>query len=181
MTGSTRFHHVAFGTKDVEATYDFYNNRLEMPLVHCENHLSDAGWFKHFFFDVGNGELLGFFAFSSVGERDGYRTDISTGLGMPKWVNHLAFNVESMDAVQAMKKRAERNGVKVYMEADHGWCYSVYFIDPNGIMVEFTTTTRPQDIRQASDKALELLRQEPADFAERHRKDTSTVVTMGPK
>jgi catechol-2,3-dioxygenase len=98
---------------------------------------------------------------------------------LPKWVNHVAFNVESMDAVRAIRKRAEENGVKTYMEADHGWCHSVYFIDPNGIMVEFCTTTRPGDVEQSREKALALLRQGPRDFAEAKRKDTSTVVKRG--
>jgi catechol 2,3-dioxygenase-like lactoylglutathione lyase family enzyme len=176
MAGPTRYHHVAFGTKDVEATWDFYANRLGMPLVHCENHLSGEGWLKHFFFDVGNGELLGFFAFANVGEKDGYRTDISTGLGLPRWVNHVAFNVESMDVVREMRERAEKNGVKTFMETDHEWCYSVYFVDPNGILVEFSTTTRPGDVRQAPERALALLRQAPGEFEEAKRKDASTVV-----
>ena len=28
------------------------------------------------------------------------------------------------------------------VEIDHGWCVSIYANDPNGIMVEFCTTTR---------------------------------------
>ncbi|MGH7823065.1 MAG: VOC family protein [Candidatus Binatia bacterium] len=179
MVRPTRYHHVAFGTKDVAGTVDFYDRRLGMPLVHCENHLSGEGWFKHFFFDVGNGELLGFFAFGNVGEKEDYRTDISTGLGLPKWVNHVAFNVESIEAIQAIRRRAEENGLKSYMEADHGWCHSVYFIDPNGIMVEFCTTTKPGEVEQPREEALALLRQSPRDFEDAKRKDTSTVVKRG--
>lgn len=29
------------------------------------------------------------------------------------------------------------------MEVDHGWCVSVYAVDPNGILVEWCTDTRP--------------------------------------
>lgn len=172
----TRYHHVAFGTKDVEATLDFYENRLGLPLVHCENHLAGEGWFRHFFFDVGNGELLGFFAFDGVGEKEGYRTDISTGLGLPRWVNHVAFHVDAVEAVHAVRERARRSGLEPCMETDHGWCYSVYFVDPNGIMVEFSATTKPEEVFQDREEALRLLRQDPREFAEAHRKDTSTVV-----
>jgi len=28
------------------------------------------------------------------------------------------------------------------MEIDHGWCTSIYTVDPNGILVEFCTTTQ---------------------------------------
>ena len=27
------------------------------------------------------------------------------------------------------------------MEIDHGWCHSLYYLDPNGIMVEFCRDT----------------------------------------
>ena len=36
---SKSLHHVAFATRDPEATYQFYTEKLGMPLVHTENHL----------------------------------------------------------------------------------------------------------------------------------------------
>jgi catechol 2,3-dioxygenase-like lactoylglutathione lyase family enzyme len=178
MTGPSRLHHVAFAARDVEATYDFYANRLGMRLCHAENHLTDKGWFRHFFFDMGGGESLGFFAFENVGEKPGWKTEISTGLGLPIWVNHVAFNVDSLDELAAMKKRVETNGVKLLMETDHGWCRSIYMVDPNGIMVEFTTTTKPEDFAQTVEEALRMLRQPPSEFSEADRKDTSTTVKI---
>ena len=179
MPGPTRLHHVAFAARDVEATYDFYSRRLGMPLVHAENHLTDKGWFRHFFFDMGGGESLGFFAFENVGEKPGWRSEISTGLGLPVWVNHVAFNVETVDELAAMRKRIEGNGVKIQMEVDHGWCRSIYMIDPNGIMVEFTTTTKAEEFAQSEEEALRVLRQPPSEFTESDRKDTSTSVRRG--
>ena len=178
MAGPTRLHHVAFACRDVEATYDFYARRLGMRLLHTENHLTDKGWFRHFFFDMGGGEALGFFAFDNVGEKEGWRSDISTGVGLPVWVNHVAFNVDGMDAIDAMRQRCIDNDVEMLMETDHGWCYSIYMVDPNGIMVEFTTTTKPNDFHQSEEEALRLLRQPPGEFREDKRKDTSTTVRM---
>jgi catechol-2,3-dioxygenase len=31
------------------------------------------------------------------------------------------------------------------MEVDHGFCVSIYTVDPNGIMVEWCADTRPLD------------------------------------
>ncbi len=169
-------HHVAFATRDKKATYEFYANRLGMPLVHTENHLTGDGWFQHFFFDMGNGACLAFFAFENVGEKQAYRTDISTGAGMPVWVNHVAFNLPDIDALAAKKAEIENAGVEIFMETDHGWCQSIYMIDPNGIMVEFTTTTDTAAFGQTAEDALELLLQEPSGFGEKSRKDTTTVV-----
>jgi catechol 2,3-dioxygenase-like lactoylglutathione lyase family enzyme len=178
MPGSTRLHHVAFGTRDVEATYDFYARRLGLSLVHTENHRVGKGWMRHFFFDMGNDECLGFFEFGDVGEREGYRTDVSTGLGLPVWVNHVAFNVDGLDALEAMKKRCEDQGVELLMETDHGWCRSIYMVDPNGIMVEFTTTTKAEAFGQSEEEALRLLRQPPETFTEADRKDQSNAVKV---
>jgi len=61
---SKSLHHVAFATRDPEATYEFYSGKLGMPLVHSENHIQDGGWFRHFFFDIGGGDHLAFFAAS---------------------------------------------------------------------------------------------------------------------
>jgi len=173
MSRPTRVHHIAFGTRDVEGTYDFYTRRLGLPLVHTENHLSGRGWFRHFFFDVGNGEYLGFFAFENVGEKVGYRTDISTGLGLPPWINHVAFNVESVAALEQMKARCRANAVEIEGEMDHGWCRSIYLRDPNGILVEFTTTTDAVAFGMTEDEALRLLRQPPQEFGGAQRKEIS--------
>ena len=32
-------------------------------------------------------------------------------------------------------------GIAPLMEIDHGWCHSLYYVDPNGIMVEFCRDT----------------------------------------
>jgi len=171
MARSTRLHHIAFGTRDPEATYDFYAKRLGMPLVHTENHLSGRGWFKHFFFDIGNGEYLGFFAFEGIGEKPGYRTDVSTGLGMPVWVNHVAFNVADAAALAEIRERCRAHDVPIQSEIDHGWCQSIYLMDPNGIMVEFTGMTDAAGFTMTEDEALRLLRQPATEIGEAQRKE----------
>jgi hypothetical protein len=42
------------------------------------------------------------------------------------------------------------------MQIDHGWCTSIYTNDPNGIVVEFCTTTRALTAGDRAD-ALRLL------------------------
>ena len=32
-------------------------------------------------------------------------------------------------------------GIEPLMELDHGWCHSLYYLDPNGIMVELCRDT----------------------------------------
>jgi len=57
------------------------------------------------------------------------------------------------------------------MEINHGWCTSIYTLDPNGILVEFCVTTDEAAFRQSEEEALRLLRQSPDEIAEDVRKE----------
>ena len=55
-------HHIALICKDVEQTIQFYQGFLGFPLVEIVENRDYAGS-THFFFDIGHGNLLGFFDF----------------------------------------------------------------------------------------------------------------------
>ena len=55
-------HHAAFVCRDVEETIRFYQDFLGFPLVELVENRDYAGS-SHFFFDLGHGNLLGFFDF----------------------------------------------------------------------------------------------------------------------
>lgn len=167
---STGIHHIAFGTKCTKATYEFYNDRLGMPLARTENHRKGKGWFKHYFFDMGGGQYIAFFEIQDVGEKPDFRTDINLAVGTPMWVNHVAFKVTDEQTYEAIKMRCKQNAVPLMAEVDHDWCRSVYFIDPNGLMLEFTYNHDPAAFRQDPAVARDLLFQDPADIAEETRK-----------
>jgi len=150
-------HHIAFASRDSEATYDFYHNKLGMPLVRTENHLVGEGYFRHFFFDIGAGQLIGFFEVHNVGESEDYATDFSKSVGLPPWVNHVAFKVDDEEAYEAMKVRLKENGVVTLGEVDHDWCKSIYLSDPNGLTLEYCFTRPNVDIIQTLDTAYDLL------------------------
>lgn len=172
---SKHLHHVAYATRDPEATYEFYAKTLGMRLLRTENHRQGDGYFQHFFFDLGQGECLAFFHVHDVGERSDYGTAISTGNGLPVWVNHIAFALDDMDELEAMKKRLQGHDVQRVHEIDHGWCRSLYAGDPNGIMVEFCVTTDAGEFLQSEEEALRLLRQPPEEIGEETRKEASAA------
>lgn len=136
----TGFHHVAYACRDAEATRHFYEDLLGMPLVHTEVKVGDDGFFRHLFFDTGDGTCIAFFEVQGVGELDDYSTEVSTGNGLPVWVNHVAFAADEERARQA-EERLAADDIVPLMEVDHGWCVSLYYLDPNGIMVEFCRDT----------------------------------------
>ena len=138
---TTGFHHVAYACRDGEETRQFYVDLMGMPLVHTEVKSSGGmGFFRHLFFDTGDGSCIAFFEVNGVGERDDWRSEISTGNGLPVWVNHVAFGADET-RVEAVRARMAQAGVEPLMELDHGWCVSLYYMDPNGIMVELCRDT----------------------------------------
>ena len=134
------FHHVAFACQDIEETTRFYDDLLGFPLIHTEIQGEEAHFMRHIFFDLGDGSSLAFFDLHDVGEPKEMKTDISTGLGLPLWVNHLAFKADPA-RIAEVKTTMEEAGVPVEMDLDHDWCHSVYFKDPNGILIEFCEDT----------------------------------------
>jgi catechol 2,3-dioxygenase-like lactoylglutathione lyase family enzyme len=145
MTQPSGYHHLAFACRDVDATYQFYNDLLGFPLAYTDiQHLrkDGTGLVRHFFFDVGNGSYIGFFEIDRVGERDNWRTDISTGLGLPVWVNHVAFRADPQ-RVDETKARMAAAGIEPLYVMEHGFVTSTYFLDPNGIMVELSVDDTP--------------------------------------
>jgi len=135
-------HHIAFATHDPDATHAFYTGAMGFELVKVEvAPTPKGGWAKHFFYDTGGGSLIAFWDLHDESIGNGWSAAISTGLGLPEWVNHLAFEARDLDDLETRKQRWLDAGHDV-VEIDHRWCTSVYANDPNGILVEFCTTTR---------------------------------------
>lgn len=139
------FHHVAYATRDVEATTHFYQDLMGFPLVHTEVQAFGDSWIRHVFYDIGatgegEPESIAFFQFEGVGEQPDWTTDVSDGVGLPFWVNHCAFRATEAKQ-EEVRARMAAEGINPVMEQDHGWCHSLYYLDPNGIMVELCRDT----------------------------------------
>ena len=134
------FHHVAITTKDLDATHRFYTEAMGFELVKVEAQPTAAGWARHLFYDTGNGEMLAVWDIHDDMLQE-YGTGISTGLGLPPWANHIAFGSPDVDDLKLRLERWIDNGLDC-VRIDHGWCVSIYADDPNGITVEFCTSTR---------------------------------------
>jgi len=134
------FHHVAIATRDLHATHRFYSEAMGFELVKVDViPYMEHGWARHLFYDTGNGEMLAIWDLHDENAPD-FDPAISTGLGLPSFVNHIAFDA-SFEQLDTKRDRWLTNGLDV-VRIDHGWCTSIYANDPNGIMVEFCSTTR---------------------------------------
>lgn len=138
----TAMHHIGLVCQDLQSTHHFYEDLLGFPLIYAEMTTSEdkRSWLKHAFYDLGDGSCIAFFELHDVGEPDELRTDISTGLGLPDWANHIAIR-STPERVAEARARLDAAGVAVEHEMDHDWCASVYVKDPNGILIELTVDT----------------------------------------
>ena len=115
-------HHTALVCSDVERTIRFYQDVLGFPLTELIENRDYPGS-SHFFFDIGNGNLLAFFDFPGL--ELGPYAEVLGGL------HHVAISVEP-DQWQAAVKRLEEAGVAHEVHSE----VSVYFTDPDGARIE---------------------------------------------
>src|SRR3984957_20551076 len=115
-------HHTALLSSDVEATIRFYQGVLEFPLTEIIENRDYAGS-NHFFFDVGNGNLLAFFDFPGL--------DLGPYAEVLGGLHHLAISVRP-DAWEAARVKLEEAGVPIHIDSE----ISLYFSDPDGVRLE---------------------------------------------
>jgi catechol 2,3-dioxygenase-like lactoylglutathione lyase family enzyme len=156
------FHHVAIATRDVKANHEFYTGAMGFELVKVQvGRAGERGFAKHLFYDTGNGEMIAFWDFHDPDLAPDWSPAISTGMGLPIWANHIAFGAVDLDDIRRRRERWLAHGVDV-VEIDHGWCTSIYAEDPNGILVEFCTSTRELDAKDREEAARLLGAESPA-------------------
>jgi catechol 2,3-dioxygenase-like lactoylglutathione lyase family enzyme len=115
-------HHFAVVAKDVEETINFYQGVLEFPLTEIFENRDYQGS-NHFFFDIGNGNLLAFFDFPGLDL--GEYAEVLGGL------HHIAISVEP-EKWERLRGRLDDAGVEYLLESGT----SIYFRDPNGARLE---------------------------------------------
>jgi glyoxylase I family protein len=118
-------HHLALICSDPEVTIRFYQDLVGFPLVELFENRDYPGS-SHFFFDLGNRNLLGFFDFPGLGLEP-----VPEGLG---GIQHVAISV-TPEAFESAKQRLTDAGIE-YRGPDMGVEESIYFKDPDNIQVE---------------------------------------------
>jgi catechol 2,3-dioxygenase-like lactoylglutathione lyase family enzyme len=111
-------HHVALLSSDVERTIAFYQDLLEFPLTELFENRDYRGS-THFFFDIGNGNLLAFFDFPGLdlgpyAEVLGGFHHLAISVAPERW-EHLA---AKLDAAGVPNERM--SGSSVYFQGPDG-------------------------------------------------------------
>jgi len=146
----TRIHHAAYRCKDAKETVEWYAKNLNMDFVLAiaedlvpSTKAPDP--YMHIFLDAGGGNVLAFFELPNSPEMG---RDENT----PAWVQHMAFEVDSMETLLAAKAKLEANGVEVLGPTNHTIFKSIYFFDPNGHRLELATNTGTPEMMRKLDE-----------------------------
>ena len=115
-------HHLALISSDVERTIAFYQGLLEFPLTELFENRDYTGS-THFFFDIGNGNLLAFFDFPGL--------DLEQYGELLGGLHHIAISV-APDRWEHLKAKLEAAGVP----SRHMSGSSLYFSGPDGERLE---------------------------------------------
>lgn len=115
-------HHIALLSSDVERTVRFYQDILGFPLTEIFENRDYRGS-NHFFFDIGNGNLLAFFDFPGL--------DLGPYAEVLGGLHHIAISVEP-EKWERAKQRLDEEGIEYLLESGS----SIYFRDPDGARVE---------------------------------------------
>lgn len=158
------FHHVALATRDAAATHEFYTQVMGFELVKVvagPTPNDGPGFSKHFFYatepDATDKDLIAFWEINDPEIGTDFGVDVNKSAGLPGWVNHIAFDAPTRDALDAHRVRWQEHG-KTVLEVDHGFCVSIYITDPSNNMVEFCHTTHDftdEDRRQAAERLMD--------------------------
>lgn len=115
-------HHFALLSSDVERTIHFYQDVLGFPLTELFENRDYEGS-THFFFDIGNGNLLAYFDFPGLGLKE--YAEVLGGF------HHIAISV-TPEAQAAAKASLVEAGVEI----DFDYETSIYFRGPDGERIE---------------------------------------------
>ena len=157
---TTGVHHITLIGSNRQDTIDFYQGVLGMPLVFEQPNL-DVPEETHLYFDAGDGRRNTFFV------REQRQTD---GAPVPEVignVHHIAYEV-SRETFDRAAAGLEALGFANTGRIDRGFMDSLYFRDPNGLLLELATYTfepPPGVSRRAVFVLAHRLRVERGDYA----------------
>src|SRR5262245_16308293 len=135
-----KLHHAAYRCRDAAETVKFYTEVLGLRFTHVmgADHVPSTREYSphiHVFLQMADGIHIAFF---ECPKDAGNMRDME----MPGWIQHFAFEVESLEALEKAKKELEAKGVDVLGITDHeGVISSMYFFDPSGHRLELAAQT----------------------------------------
>jgi len=134
-----RLHHNAYVAKNLEVTRAFYEDVMGMPLLAtwCEKSelFGKERIYCHCFFGLKDESALAFFQFANPDDQKEFGPELPVS-----GFRHIALKVDKDHQQFLLKKLKEINySTDKYYFLEHGYCNSLYVLDPDDLIVEFCT------------------------------------------
>jgi catechol 2,3-dioxygenase-like lactoylglutathione lyase family enzyme len=134
--------HLAMATGDMDSTIRFWRDLLGMRLIAG---LGGPGY-RHYFFQISEKDSIAFFEWPGV--RPAEEKEHGRPVAGPFIFDHVSFGIGSRDELWELRDKIAAAGFWVSEVIDHGFIYSIYSFDPNGIPIEFSWNVEGVDIRK---------------------------------
>jgi catechol 2,3-dioxygenase-like lactoylglutathione lyase family enzyme len=160
MPRANGLHHLAISTGNMKAQIEFFSDILGMELVALYwMHGVPGTW--HGFMRLNDTASIAFVFNEKIRDTKaqlGVSHAGNAGLpSAPGTMQHVAFNVDSLDDLLNMRDRIRSRGINVIGPLDHGMCHSIYFAGPEGLALEVATSATAIDARAWIDPEVQAL------------------------
>ncbi len=143
-------HHLAISTGDMKAQLTFFTEVLgaELKALYWMHGVQDT---FHGFVRLNDTSYIAFVQGPKTASIEPIMGVSHSGNAAdptaPGTMQHVAFNVDTLDDLLALRDRIRANGINVFGPLDHGMCHSIYFAGPEHLALEIATSAVPIDER----------------------------------
>lgn len=146
MSSPNALHHIALSTGNMKQQLEFFSDVLGMELQALFwMHGVEGAW--HAFLKMGDASVsFVFIPGNDAIEMEVGKTHSGNGAGTsaPGTMQHISFNVATLDDLLTMRDRIRSRGVPVFGPIRHGLCTSVYFGGPENMALELATSDQAE-------------------------------------
>lgn len=169
----TGLHHITLVSINAKRTADFYTGVLGLRLIKKTINFDDPSAYHLYFGDqLGRpGSAITFFEWPHAGSGH-------PGIG---GTHHLALQVPSYDVLLMWKRRLTDLGIPVDGPFDRNYFKSIYFRDPDGVILELATVGPGWTIDEAPDQLGQTLMPPPEAMLVANRDETTIQQTTWPE
>jgi len=166
-------HHITLVCKNAQRTIDFYTSVLGQRLVKVTVNFDDPGSYHLYFGDEFGkpGSAITFFEWPHAPQG-------RPGIG---GTHHFAFAVADYDGLLMWKRRLTDLSLKVDGPLDRHYFTSIYFRDPDGVILEIATLGPGWTIDEASGELGTEHRLPPPEMVVRNRDEERISATTWPE
>ena len=134
-------HHLALSTTDIKAQIAFFTDVVggELKALYWMHGVADT---YHGFVELSDDCYVAFVQHPKNTDDRVLGLTHAGNAGGPLaagTMQHVAFNVDTLDDLLALRDRIRSRGVVVLGPFDHGMCQSMYFAGPEGLCLEIAT------------------------------------------